>query len=337
MRLRRVLLLLATVVALVLVFPVLASVYSELGNVAELSPWWLAAIVASVAAQMAFNWELLRIILRTDRWLDIAAPQLAGNTASHVLPGGNAIGAGIQMRMMTAAGFSLRRTVTALWTAGVVGTVSGFVVLPLVVLAASAAGTKIESRLIGAMWLGAAVLMTLLIALVAVVARDRPWRWLARGISWGQARLRRRSDAIALEEQLRRERDQIRDALRDRAALVGLIALARPVSDYLTLYFALRATGADVNPAAALAAFIVSNIAGMIPLTPGGLGFVEASLAGVLTVAGATKMQANLSVATYRVAGTWLPCVVGAIAGLWFQRRHRERRATESVVTEPCP
>jgi uncharacterized protein (TIRG00374 family) len=91
-----------------------------------------------------------------------------------------------------------------------------------------------------------------------------------------------------------------------------------------------------VNPAAVLAAFIVSNIAGMVPLTPGGLGFVEASLAGVLTVAGASDAHANLAVAMYRVGETWLPCVAGAIALFLFQRRNRERRVGELLATRPA-
>src|SRR5256885_17125662 len=75
----------------------------------------------------------------------------------------------------------------------------------------------------------------------------------------------------------------------------------------------------------------------MIPITPGGLGFVEAGLSGVLTVAGATEMQANLTVVTYRLAATWLPCVVAAVALMWLQRRHRERRLAALLVTPPDP
>ncbi|MEY2420947.1 MAG: putative heme transporter [Acidimicrobiaceae bacterium] len=337
MGVRRVLLLVVTALALFLVWPVLFDVYSEVGDALALSPWWLAAIVTVVALQMVANWELHRIALRTTKWFDIATSQLASNAASHLLPGGNAIGAGIQVRMLTTVGFPIARIIPALGAVSVIGTVSGFVVLPIVVLVASAAGTAIDSRLVAAMWLGAAILLGLLIVVVALVVRDRPWHWIARVISWVQARLRRPTDPVELEHRLLRERDQIRHALRDRALLVGLIALARPVCDYLALLFALRAAGAHVNPAAVLAAFIVSNIAGMIPLTPGGLGFVEASLAGVLTVAGASDMHANVAVATYRVAETWLPCLAGAIALMWFQHRHRPNRVGDVLATRPVP
>jgi uncharacterized protein (TIRG00374 family) len=145
-------------------------------------------------------------------------------------------------------------------------------------------------------------------------------------------------DPIELERRLLFERDQIREALHHRALFVGLIALARPSCDYLTLLFSLRAVGAHVNPAAVLAAFIVSNIAGMIPITPGGLGFVEASLAGVLTVAGVSDFHANLAVATYRVGETWLPCLAGGVAFVLFRRRHRQPSVVDATLaTQPSP
>src|SRR5207302_2883928 len=133
----------------------------------------------------------------------------------------------------------------------------------------------------------------------------------------------REVDDTELARRLLDERDRIQAALRDRIGWVLLVDSVRATGDFLALYFALRATGAHVNPAAVLAAFIVSNIAGMIPLTPGGLGFVEASLTGVLPIAGAGAAQANLTVATYRLAATWLPCLAGAVAFVWFRHRHR--------------
>ncbi|MEY2454122.1 MAG: putative heme transporter [Acidimicrobiaceae bacterium] len=324
MRVRRVLLLVVTTAALAIMWPALSSVYGEVGTIIEISRWWIVAIAMVVTLQMLANWQLYRIVLRTSKWFDVAAPQLASNAASHLLPGGNAIGAGIQVRMLTTAGFPITRIVPALGAASVLGTVAGFVILPLVVLVASAAGSSIDSNLIAAMWIGAALLLAALFAVVAAAASDRPWHWVARAISWVQVRLRRPSNAAELERRLLRERDQTREELRERALLVGLIALARPSCDFLALLFSLRAVGAHVNPAAVLAAFIVSNIAGMIPLTPGGLGFVEASLGGVLTLADTSAVHANLAVATYRVGETWLPCLAGAIALVWFQRRHRE-------------
>ncbi len=290
-----------------------------------------------VSIQMTSNWELERIFLRTSRWFDVAAPQLAGNAASHLFPGGNAVGAGVQVRMLTTAGFPITRVVTSLGAYSILSSVAGFVVLPFVVLVASAAGSTIDGRLLAAMWAGSALLLVALAALVIVVRRDGPWARVARAASWVQRRVHRPANELELEQRLLRERDHIRAALQDRAVLVGFIALTRPLCDYSALLLSLRAVGAHVNPAAVLAAFIVSNIAGMIPLTPGGLGFVEASLAGVLGVAGASTAHAHLAVAIYRVAATWLPCLAGAIAVVWFRHRHRDARVGAAAVTPSAP
>ena len=45
----------------------------------------------------------------------------------------------------------------------------------------------------------------------------------------------------------------------------------------------------------------------MIPITPGGLGFVEAGLTGVLTLAGVTPEHAVLATLLYRLFSYWLP------------------------------
>jgi len=314
---------LVTVVGLVLVAPVLVDVYSSLDDISSLGLGWKIAMVAASAAQLVAFWELHRIVLRTDRWFDVAVPHLVGNAASHVAPGGSAVGAGVQARLMTTAGFALTRTMTAFGAIAIIGGVANYVVLPLVVLAASAVGSNVDGQLISAMWIGAVVLAAFLVVAVAVVLRDAPWRVLARAVSWSYARLRRASDAVDLERRLIDERNLIRSSLRGRAPTASLAVIGSALGDFAVLYFALRAVGADVNPAAALAAFIVSNVAGMIPVTPGGLGFVEAGMAAVLTVAGATDAQALLAVAAYRLAATWLPCLAGAVAYLWFKRRHR--------------
>ena len=331
-RWRRLVLPAITVVGLIIVAPVLVDVYSSLGDITSLGVGWQVGMVVATGAQLVAFWELHRIVLRTDCWFDVAAPHLVGNTASHLAPGGGPVGAGIQARMMTTAGFGLTRVMTALGAITILGAVANFVVLPLFVLIGSAAGSSIDPQLIDAMWVGAALLAAALIGTVAVILRDGPWRRLARAVSWGYARFRREADAEDLEHRLIGERNLIRGALRHRAGWASLALVGSALGDFAALYFALRAVGAHVNPAAALAAFIVSNVAGMIPITPGGLGFVEAGMAGVLTIAGATTDQALLAVAAYRLAATWLPCAAGAVALVWFKRRHRTRAVRELLT-----
>ena len=151
-----------------------------------------------------------------------------------------------------------------------------------------------------------------------------------------QHRLRRASDAHELGDRLINERNLIRSAVRERAAFVAFLALAQPLTDYAALYLALLAVGAHIDPAAAMAAFVISNVAGLVPVTPGGLGFVEAGLTRVLILAGAGRTAARGAIVTYRLAATWLPCLGGFVALLLFQRRHRHRPARTELVDEPA-
>jgi uncharacterized protein (TIRG00374 family) len=326
-----------TVAALVLVFPVLSRVYRHAGEAFTLGPVWLVSIGAVIVAHFLSVWALYRIILRTSNRFDIATSQLAANATSHVAPAGSAVGAGIQLRMLTIAGFSVSRAATALAAAAVVGTVAGYIVLPLMVLLASTAGGGVPTRLVTAMWSATAVLTLLLIVGVLLATRDQPWRWAARVVAWMRRRFHRPADAREIGDRLIDERNLILSALRERLGFVVFLAVLQPLTDYAALLLALRAVGAHVSAAAAMAAFVVSNIAGLVPFTPGGLGFVEAGLAHILTTAGASRPEAHLAIATYRLAATWLPCLAGFVALVLFQRRHRLRRPATPGADKPLP
>ena len=67
----------------------------------------------------------------------------------------------------------------------------------------------------------------------------------------------------------------------------------------------------------------------MIPLTPGGLGFVEAGLAAMLVLAGVPAPAATLATLAYRLVSYWLPIASGPVAFALYRRRaaHWERAA----------
>ena len=98
--------------------------------------------------------------------------------------------------------------------------------------------------------------------------------------------------------------------------------------DYAALVLSLYAVGARVDPVPVLLAFVLASVLAMIPLTPGGLGFVEAGLTGVLTLAGVPADQAVLGVLMYRLFSYWLPLPAGAIAWGLYVRRRRVNPAT---------
>jgi uncharacterized protein (TIRG00374 family) len=74
----------------------------------------------------------------------------------------------------------------------------------------------------------------------------------------------------------------------------------------------------------------------MVPLTPGGLGFVETGLTGALVLAGVAADAAVLATLLYRLVSFWLPIPAGAIAWASMTVRRPEavplRRAGSPVA-----
>jgi uncharacterized protein (TIRG00374 family) len=61
-----------------------------------------------------------------------------------------------------------------------------------------------------------------------------------------------------------------------------------------------------------------------MPLTPGGLGFVEAGLTGTLALAGIGAGASVVATLAYRLVQFWLPIPAGAVAAVIHRRRYGE-------------
>jgi uncharacterized protein (TIRG00374 family) len=74
-----------------------------------------------------------------------------------------------------------------------------------------------------------------------------------------------------------------------------------------------------------LLAFCAAQVLAQIPVTPGGLGFVEAGLTAMLVLAGVGGGAAVLATFAYRLVSYWLPLPVGL--GAWVVHRRVYRTA----------
>jgi uncharacterized membrane protein YbhN (UPF0104 family) len=103
---------------------------------------------------------------------------------------------------------------------------------------------------------------------------------------------------------------------RDRRTLVLSLTWASLnwLLDAASLWCFVAAFGKFVNPVELFAAYGIANVAGALPLTPGGLGVVD-SIAPLLLVSfGVTRSVATLGVLGWRLVNFWLPIPAGAIA-----------------------
>jgi uncharacterized protein (TIRG00374 family) len=105
---------------------------------------------------------------------------------------------------------------------------------------------------------------------------------------------------------------------RDGLAAIGWSAL-NWAADAFCLVAAAQACGLSVGWRTVAAAYLVAQVVRQIPLSPGGLGFVEASLITALSM-GASPVVATAAVLGYRLVSFWLILPVGLITYLGLRR-----------------
>jgi uncharacterized protein (TIRG00374 family) len=99
-------------------------------------------------------------------------------------------------------------------------------------------------------------------------------------------------------------------------------AAGRWIFDFLCLYAALLAVDARPPLYVAMLAYSAAQLLGQIPLTPGGLGVVEAGLTGTLALAAVPAAPAALATLAYRLVSYWLPLPAGLAAWVLHRKRY---------------
>lgn len=316
--------LVVTGVSLYLVAPSVLEVLRSWRRIRDLAPAWLLAMAALQAATLVCLWVLQRLALHVRGWYAVASSQLAGNALSKIAPGGGAMGAALQYRMLVRAGLS-RGPVVAGLTAASLLVFAVVLALPVLAAPALARGT-VDRNLVEAVVAGLAIFVVVFGVGVLLLAFDRPLRWVGRTIQRLRNRLRRGAEPLTgLPRRLVRERDRILGTLGAAWKRALAASIGRWAFDYLTLLAALAAVGSHPRPALVLLAFCTAQILAQIPVTPGGLGFVEAGLTATLTLAGVAAGDAVLATFAYRLFSYWLMLPLGLVG--MALHRHRFGRA----------
>jgi uncharacterized membrane protein YbhN (UPF0104 family) len=311
-------------ISLYLVAPSVLAVFESWPQLSEVSPGWFLVVLAGQVLSFGCLFVMQRMALRTEAWFPVITSQLAGNAVSRIVPGGAAAGAALQFRMLAAAGVEATRAVSGL-TAFSLVQIASVLALPLLALPAIVAGAYVNRGLVQTAIFGG-VAFVVVAALGAVMLRgDRPLAAVGRAVQATRNRLRRtRPPLTGLPERLLAERDAIRAVLGSRWPRVSLAVAGKLGFDFGSLLAALAAVGCRPRPSLVLVAFATALLLGMIPITPGGLGFVEAGLTGTLTLAGASAGEAALAALVYRLASYWLPILAGLVAYGAFSWRSRQ-------------
>ena len=269
--------------------------------------WMALGLVASILSIVLFAG--VRIVL-----LDAAGGRMglgAATTASFAsgaiaatIPGGGAIATAYMLQRYRDAGTD---AAGATWV-----TVASGIVAPAVLVAATLAGFAILGE-------GSAVVLLPTLLAVGLLAgfaglTRRPGllhRPTLAVVTWWR-RVRRRpvdgADAVAVSFV-----DRFGD-IRPGPGRWGAVWLLQVLSwagEFVTLVASIVAVGGDVPWQAVLAAYGTSQLAGAIPLVPGGAGQVEATLVLGLTAAGVDTSTALATAVAFRIASHWLVVPIG--------------------------
>ena len=319
---KRVVVALVAGIAIYLAFPSLVAVFGSWPKLASLQPIWFGFAILAEAAHFFCTIWLQRIALRTKAWFSVATSMLAGNAISSIVPGGAAFGAATQFRMLTAAGNDTASSVGGLTAISLLG-IGALLALPVFLLPAILAGIPIDRSLQHAALLGVGGFVLFAAFSAVVLFADAPVRWAGRVVERVRNRIKRKSEPMTgLEDRLVCERDRIRDVLGEKWKAALLLSSGRIAFDFAALLFCVRATGARPQPALVLLAYAVQGVLALVPITPGGLGIVEAGLSGMLILAGVPGGEAVLATLAYRIISYWLPIFAGPFAYLAFRLRY---------------
>jgi uncharacterized protein (TIRG00374 family) len=323
-------------IALYLVFPAVTEVFASWPQLSTLVPiFFLIAFLLQVG-HFACTFALQRLALRTSAWFSVVTSSLAGNAVTDIVPAGAPMGAAVQFRMLVTSGEDPGIAVGGL-TAFSLLSVGALLALPVFVLPAIIFGSPVDRGLVQATVLGTIAFVLFAGLGVVVLATDRPLEVIGRYTQRAlNATIKRKKPVHGLAERLVRERNAIRQVLgRKWHTAVGLTA-GRLGLDYLCLLACLRATGSHPHPSLVLLAYAVTGVITLIPITPGGLGIMEASLSAMLILAGVDASSAYLATLAYRLCQYWIPLFAGPFAYLAFRLRFGKPQPRVSGANSPA-
>ena len=300
----------------------------ELGSashlVSHLHWWWLGVAIGAVGASIVVfallqRWLLaaggVRVGLRS-----MVEITLAGNALGTTLPGGAAFSA-------TWAFGQLRRRgadrVLSGWVILVAGALASFALFVLVAGGAFVAGSRgpvADLRPLAA----ALAAIPVAVGLGAVLlSRSAGLRSQSRRLlSVLEGRLPRTQPVFGAAGSLLARLQTVQPGPRGWLQAFGL-ALANWTWDAVALVACILAFGGGVPWRGVLVAYGLTQLAASIPITPGGIGVVEASLAALLVAYGLPMSEALAVTLLYRLVSFWGLAPIGWVtwAGIELTQR----------------
>jgi putative heme transporter len=310
--------------------------YGEVWGVVKGLSWqWIAVLAGAVALDVGTYAPPWMAALPGLTYLHGTRVTLASTALSTVAPGGPAAGMATSFAMLKAWGFEgrpvgLAVAVTSVWNQLVILGVPIFAVAGVV-----AEGGRNRTLELVAM-IALAVFVVIVIGFSIGLTSPRLTRRLgdraARIANWLKG-LFHKAPVTWNGEAFVRFRDEAIELIRRRWAFLTFATLANHLTVFVVLLASLRAVGVPrghVTIVEAFAAWALARVLGSIPITPGGLGFVELGLTGALVAFGASSAEAVAATLIYRFLTSVPMLVLGLLSAATWKVGH-----TRAVDTPP--
>ncbi len=320
---QRVLLLTLGLVVFNLLLPQLLGMLKQVPALETIDFRWFVVIFALEAGAFVAFWELTRIAVPGVSWFVAATSQLAANAAAKVMPGGAMVGGALYYRMLSVSGIPQGQAAAALAATSFISTLV-LLSLPAAAIVIAALSAPIPQGLLPVALIGTVLFAVLFVVALVLARTDKPLlmagHLIERAVTWAAHRFHKPWH-VSTGSFIHR-RDEVVTALGARWRKAVGAAVLNWLLDYLALFMSLVAVGARPRASLVLLAFASAAVLGMIPITPGGLGFVEIGLSSLLTLSGIPASDAVLATLAYRLFQFWMPIPAGAVAYALFRMRY---------------
>ncbi len=316
------------------VFPQFASYQDAWTAIQGMTPAWIAALgIASVVNIFVYVWPFLVAIPGLRFWPGFEVRQTSFMLSNAIPAVGGAIGLGVQYSMLESFGIASAAAAAGIAINTVWNMIATLGLPVLAVLLLLATGQANQDYVVAAV-LGVAAIAVGAVVLTLILRSDEMARKVGRLgdriVGWALRVIHKPRD-LNIGEALVGFRSSTVDVIRGRWIWLTVSNFAMQFSSFMILFVALRGVQVGESTkttfAQAFAAFALGRLASFIPITPGGLGTVDAAITGILAGFGADSSDALAADLVWRAA-TYVPQVVIGIVTflIWRARRDRSHR-----------
>ena len=307
------------------VIPQFANYHDAWAALVTMRPAWAVAVTAATVINLAAGVWGFQASLPPLRFRHGFMEIQASTAVATTVPAGGALALGLTYRMFGSFGFSTVAISTAVVTTGVwnLGAKLGLPVVAVVLMAATGHGA---GRAVGAALTGVALIAvsgTVLWLIFRDEASARRVGHLGDRIANWVLHFAGKSESHRIEHAALHFREQTTDIVHQRGWLLTAAVAASQLALFVLVVFCVRAVGipaGQVSFLAVLLSFAVARLAGALPITPGGLGSVDAAFTGMLIAFGATSSSALAADLVWRAATYFPPIIIGIVTYLLWKR-----------------